>query len=165
MIYFDNAATTYPKPANVDIAVNNALRKYGANPGRGGHKMAMETAEQIYNCREKLADFFSTNSPENVIFTLNCTYALNFVIKGLVNKGDHLIISQLEHNAVLRPVYKLRQEGIVTYDIASIYPEDIEKTLQSFKSLIKPRTKAIICTCVSNVFGTVLPIKEIGELA
>lgn len=165
MIYLDNAATTYPKPASVDAAVNNALKKYGANPGRGGHKMAMETAEQIYRCREKLAAVFSADSPENVIFTLNCTHALNFVIKGLVNPGDHIIISQLEHNAVLRPVYKLRQDGIISYDIAKIYPEDTQRTVKSFKELIKPHTRAIICTSVSNVFGTVLPIGEIGKAA
>ncbi|MCR4926011.1 MAG: aminotransferase class V-fold PLP-dependent enzyme [Clostridiales bacterium] len=165
MIYLDNAATTYPKPTNVENAVRTALKKYGANPGRSGHKMAMETSEMIYNCRVKLAEFFGGNEPENVIFTLNCTHALNFVIKGILNKGDHIIISQLEHNAVIRPVHKMKMDNIITYDIAKVYPENTKKTVESFEELIKPNTRAIICTCTSNVFGTVMPIKEIGELA
>lgn len=165
MIYFDNAATTFPKPRRVEQAVDAAIKKFGANSGRGGHKMSMETSEQIYLCREKLAELFGAQEPENVIFTLNCTHALNFVIKGLAQQGDHFIISQLEHNAVLRPVHKLYEKGVITYDIASVTPGDESETVKNFQRLIKPETKAIVCTCVSNVFGTVLPIAKIGEMA
>lgn len=109
MIYLDNGATTFPKPKSVINSVNFAL-KNGANPGRGGHRLAVKSSEIIYNSRKTLANFFNINNPENVIFTLNCTEALNIIIKGVLKPGDHVVISSLEHNAVLRPIEKLKKD-------------------------------------------------------
>ena len=112
MIYFDNAATTYPKPMAVTNAVRTALQKYGANPGRSGHKMSMAAAEEEYRCRVAAANLFHAEGPENVAFTLNCTHAINIVLKGLLKPGDHVVVSCLEHNAVMRPLEALRQQGV-----------------------------------------------------
>lgn len=163
MIYFDNAATTFPKPRSVHVAVNQAMQLYGANPGRSGHNMALKTAEQIYLCREKAAQLFSCQ-PEQVVFTKNCTEALNIAIKGIMSQGDHIIISDLEHNSVARVAERLRQDGIADYDVATTYEND-EQTVLSFEQLIRPNTKLIACTQGSNVFGMRLPTEKIGALA
>lgn len=138
-------------------------RCYGANPGRGGHSMTIKAGEKVFEARELLSEMFGTES-ERVIFTLNCTQALNTAIKGSVKKGDHVIISSLEHNSVLRPVHRLYERGIITYDIAFIDPFSEEKTVDNFIRLIKKETSLVVCTLVSNVFGTVLPVRKIGEL-
>ena len=105
MIYFDNAATTYPKPRVVREAMARALVEFGANPGRSGHAMSMRTADRIYRCRERAAAMFGLREPENVVFTLNCTHAINMVLHGVLNRGDHVVTSDLEHNAVMRPLF------------------------------------------------------------
>lgn len=163
MIYLDNAATTSPKPKSVIQAVDNALTEYCANPGRSGHAMSAHVAEMIYNTRKKTADFFGASDPQNIVFTLNCTMALNTVIQGLFKCGDHVIISSLEHNAVFRPVWYMRKYCGVCFDIADVSFDDMQ-TLKNFKKLLKPNTKAIICTYASNVFGIRLPIKALGRL-
>lgn len=163
MIYLDNAATTFPKPVSVVRAVSNASLTYGANPGRGGHKLSARAGEEVYLCRQKLASMFSCDV-ERTVFTLNCTHSLNTAIKGVLKKGDHVITSCLEHNSVLRPLEFLRQNGVITYDVAEVAPRNDEITLRNFEKLINPRTKMIICTYASNVFGTVLPIKSLSEL-
>lgn len=165
MIYFDNAATTYPKPRIVRNSVNEFFDKYGGNPGRSGHNIAIETGEMVYRCREEITSFFNAYDVENVIFTLNCTLAINMALKGILNPGDHVVISSFEHNAVLRPVNKLSHFGLISYDIATVYENDVEKTIKSFKRLIKKNTKLVVSTHGSNVFGNMLPIKEIGEVA
>lgn len=163
IIYLDNAATGGVKPAEVIGAVNYALRNFSSNPGRSGHKKALETAFMIYNTRKKVADFFGSTNEQNVVFTLNCTHSMNCVIKGILNPGDHAIVSSLEHNAVMRPLNKVSKKMGVSYDIAEVSPDDLQ-TVENFKRLINNRTKLIICTHASNVTGAVLPIKEIGEL-
>ncbi len=163
MIYFDNGATTFPKPRSVKIAVNKALSYYGANPGRSGHKMSVKSSEVMYECRENAAKLFGTDNPEKVIFTLNCTSALNTVIKGILKKGDHAIISSLEHNAVLRPLEFLKGRG-VEYSVANYVPYDDEATIDNLRNAIKDNTKLVICTHASNVFGVKLPIERIGAL-
>lgn len=165
VIYLDNAATTFPKPAAVTRAVENAMRFYGANPGRSGHEMTLKTSEEIYKCRKKAAEMFGANSAQDVAFTLNCTHALNMAIKGAVKPGCHVITSNLEHNSVIRPLYALKEKGVITLDIARVVPGDSAATVEAFRSLIRPNTSVIVCTHVSNVFGVVLPIAEIGELA
>ncbi len=162
MIYFDNAATTFPKPNSVIQQVNSAIINYGGNPGRGGHKFSMRASEKIYEVRKKVALFFNTQ-PQNIIFTSNCTMSLNIAIKGILKQGDHVITSCLEHNSVIRPIHKLSCDSNITYDIANVYDND-EQTVNSFKSLIKENTKLIICTHASNVTGVILPIKKIGEM-
>lgn len=164
MIYFDNAATTLIKPKSVYSAVEKSMKHYGANPGRSGHALAMRAAESVYSSRVKVARLFGCAKEENVVFTLNGTMALNMAIKGVAQRGDHFIISGLEHNAVARPIHALKSSGVIDYDIATVYGDD-EKTLQSFERLIRKNTRAIVCTHVSNVFGNILPIEKIGQLA
>lgn len=162
MIYLDNAATTFPKPSAVISAMARAQSLYGANPGRGGHFMSLKAGKKVFACRSTLSDFFSA-SEERVIFTNNCTSALNMAIKGSVRKGDHILISSLEHNSVLRPVHKLSQQGIITYDVFEVNPLSNGETFRSFLKLINDDTSVVICTAVSNVFGTVLPFVKIGN--
>ena len=162
MIYLDNAATTYPKPQSVIKAVDDALKK-SANPGRSGHTLSQSTAISVYEVREKLKDMFSAPSVENVVFTLNCTHAINYVLKGLIKSGDRIVTSSFEHNAVMRPLEKLKKQG-VHIDIAESYPDDKEATVRSFSRLINTNTKLVICTAASNVIGLKMPIKEIGMM-
>ena len=160
MIYFDNAATTAKKPPEVINAVTLSLKNYSANPGRGGYKYSAQTADKVFEVRKKLADFFKANGPENVAFTLNCTHSINAVLKGVLKRGDHIVISSLEHNAVMRP---LKKSGIL-YDIAEVSLSDDDITVENFKKAIRPNTKMIFCTAGSNVIGKLLPIAKIGEL-
>ncbi len=162
MINFDNSATTFPKPRSVKAASAAALEKYGGNPGRGGHAISLASANAVFRARENIADFFGA-SPENVVFTLNCTHALNLAIKGVLKPGDHVIISSFEHNSSARPVHALSRSG-VKYSIAEVFPESA-LTVESFRSLIRPDTKAIVCTIGSNVTGQIMPFLELGMLA
>lgn len=164
MIYLDNAATSFPKPSQVINAVSSAFNLYGANPGRSGHNMSISAASQVYLCREALDRFFNGYGAEYVSFFPNCTYALNTAIKGIVNKGDHIIISSLEHNSVLRPVHKLREEGVADYSIFSVGKTD-DETIENFKKTFKNNTKLCVATAVSNVFGNILPLKELADIA
>lgn len=163
MIYLDNAATSFPKPSSVVNACSGAMRFFGANPGRGGHKLSVKSGETVFECREKLSEMFSCEV-ERTIFTLNCTHSLNTAIKGILKKGDHVIISALEHNSVLRPLETLREKGIASYSVAAIDPKNDDITIGNFEKLIKPNTKMILCTYASNVFGTVLPVKKLSKL-
>ena len=164
MIYFDNAATTYPKPPEVIKTMSRATVRYGANPGRGGHKMSYLTSEAVYETRKMVAEFFGTDAPENVIFTKNCTEALNIVIKGLCVPGCRFICSSLDHNAVIRPLEALRRSGTADYDIAPVGKND-DETAANFKRLLRSNTKAVICTGASNVFGERLPTAKLARLA
>lgn len=163
MIYLDNGATSYPKPANVLSSTVNALKNYSFNSGRGGYSVSVNTAEKIYSVRERIAAMFNFE-PQNVAFTLNCTMALNMAIKGSVKKGDHIIISSLEHNAVWRVVNHLESMGIASFDIAD-FSFDEEETVRNFERLIKSNTSLIVCMAASNVFGVAFPIKKIGKMA
>ncbi len=160
MIYFDNAATTGHKPQSVINAVNYALKNFSANPGRSGHEYSKRAAIAIYNVREKVSDFFGSTGAETVVFSLNCTQSINYVLKGVLKDGDHIIISDLEHNAVMRPLGSMN----IDYSQASVSFDDDSKTIDNIVSLIKPNTKMIFCTAVSNVLGKILPLKEIGRL-
>lgn len=162
MIYLDNAATTYPKPQCVIDAMVYAQKYIGANAGRGGHKMTSKAGEMVYSCREKAATMFGCES-ERVIFTSNCTAALNTAIKGVLHKGDHVIISCFEHNSVLRPIHTLSEKGMITYSVAKVNPLSAKETTDNFLALIKKNTAAVVCTMVSNVFGTRLPIEMLGK--
>ena len=162
MINFDNAATTFPKPISVRRAANEAIQNYGGNAGRGGHELAMRTSEALYSARETAAEFFGAQ-PENTIFTLNCTHALNMAIQGVMKDGGHLIISSIEHNSAARPSFTLVAEKRITLSIAEIFP-DTERTVESFRKLIRSDTKAIVCTIAGNVTGQLLPYREIASL-
>ena len=160
MIYFDNAATTNPKPPLVINMVKNSLINLSANPGRSGHSLSQEAAAALYKVREKVADFFGATGSENVIFTPNCTTAINTVIKGILKHGDRVVTSDLEHNAVMRP---LRKTG-AHIETAKVSFTDPDLTFKSFERLINGDTKLVICTAASNVTGTLLPIQKIGHL-
>ena len=162
MINFDNAATTFPKPLSVRRAAMEAIKNYGGNAGRGGHELAMRTSEALYSARETAAAFFGAQ-PENTVFTLNCTYALNMAIQGVMKNGGHLIISSMEHNSAARPVFTLAAEKKITLSIAEVFTDD-EQTVESFRRLIRSDTKAIVCTLASNVTGQLLPYREIAAL-
>lgn len=162
MINFDNAATTYPKPKTVRDAVSNAMVLYGGNAGRGGHKLTERTSEMVYSVREAAAEFFDAK-PENTILCLNCTHALNTAIQGVLEKGDHVIISSLEHNSVYRPVAALVKNGKVTCTVVHVSDDD-DVTVNNVRRSIRPETKAVIFTMASNVTGQITPIREIGKL-
>ena len=164
MIYFDNAATTFPKPVEVIKTVNSAFSLYGANPGRSGHNMSISAANQVYLCRQALNGFFNGYGEEFVSFFPNCTYALNVAIKGIIKNGEHIIISSLEHNSVLRPVHKLKEENIAEYSIFKV-GKSKEETIENFKKAFKSNTKLCVVTAVSNVFGNILPLKELSTIA
>jgi len=164
MVYLDNAATTYPKPASVAQAVYDFMKDKGANPGRSGHKMSMAAAYEVYACRSAAAEMFNADGPECVAFTLNATHSINMALKGvLYKKGGHVITSDLEHNAVMRPLYKLSERG-VRFSKAYVSLDNDDETVAEFERLINNDTVMIACTHASNVCGKILPIKRLGKL-
>ena len=161
MIYLDNAATSFPKPASVLREVNKCLTQYCGNPGRSSHRMALAAADKIFETREAVSDFLGSGKCENVIFTPNATYALNLVIKGLINEKCHCIISDLEHNSVLRPLYK----AVEKYG-GEISVFDSDKALEeAVIPLIRSDTKIIISTLCSNVTGKILDLHKLSKIA
>lgn len=168
MIYLDNAATGFPKPDTVIEEVTRCMREYGGNPGRSSHALAVAAAEKIYECREVAARFFGSDAPEQVIFTGNTTMALNFAIKGLLRAGDHVLISDMEHNAVLRPIAKLTEQGIIEYDVFPTFVHKRNRTAEDIcrgvRALIKPNTRMLICAHMSNICSSVLPLESLGRL-
>ncbi len=164
MIYLDNSATTYPKPSVVTQAVYDAMKYYSANPGRSGHALSLRAAQKVFECRQAVCRLFNVDDEGKVIFTSGCTQSLNTVIKGVLKSGDHCVISCLEHNSVLRPLEKLRKNN-VSYSVATVYPDDDNKTLDSFRQCFNERTKLVVCTHASNVFGIRLPVERICALA
>lgn len=159
-VYFDNAATTFPKPPAVYAAVAHAMRFSGGNPGRGGHILSNRAGDTVFAAREAAARFFGA-ATENTVFTANCTHALNLAIHGIIRQGDHVILSSMEHNSTARPIAALAEKGICTYSIAQVTP-NAEETLTNFQSCLRPHTKAVISTLVSNVTGQILPYKAIA---
>ena len=162
MIYFDNAATTFPKPSCVTDEISRCIKTYCGNPGRSSHHLSLKSSEKIYETRQLLADFFG-GIPENVVFTLNTTYALNLAIKALIEPSSHVLISDIEHNSVFRPIYKLSQEKICSFDIFNS-AGTVDDIVRDITSKIKSNTKMLVCTHVSNIGVRKLPIKEIGKL-
>ena len=162
MIYLDNAATGGFKPRAVTDSVLNVSRYLLANPGRSGHRLAVTGATLVLNTRRAIGEFFSCPI-EKVIFTKNCTEALNTAIFGSIKKGDHVITTVYEHNSVLRPLYRLERNKIISL---TIIDGDSDLTLiDNLKGAICPQTKAFICTAVSNVTGRVFPINSLGKIA
>lgn len=165
MLYLDNAATSFPKPRPVLAAMRDCARACG-NPGRGGHSLAMRAAETVYACREVLAEQFGSGHPENVIFTMNATMALNFAIKGLACAGDHILISDLEHNAVRRPVAALAAAGTVRWDVFPSFAGQPDRSdeaiLDGIRRAVRPETRLLVCTHASNICSVTMPIEKIG---
>lgn len=162
LIYLDNAATTFPKPDIVYEKTLECMKDYCGNPGRGGHYLSVKAGEAVYETREELSSLFH-GKPENTVFTMNTTYAINTALKSKIKPGDHVIISNLEHNSVFRPVAELASRKIIEYDIFDASAKD-DEILLSIKRLIKNNTAVIICTHASNICNRVLPIRRIGYL-
>ena len=159
MIYFDSAATTFQKPRSVAAAMEDALATM-SSPGRGGYGAAMRAADAAFACREALAELYHLKNPEQVVFTMNATHALNIAIKSLVPKGGRAVISGYEHNAVTRPLAALGAETAVAAG-PLFHPEAVEA---AFDRLITPGTDAVICNHVSNVFGFVQPVEAVAAI-
>ena len=162
MIYLDNAATTMQKPPCVAQAVADAITSFG-NSGRIAHNAALSASRTVFEARKLIAQFFGAENPDCIAFAANSTMALNIAIKGVLDKGDHVITTQLEHNSVLRPLYEMEQRGVELSFVKSdekgrICPDDFEK-------LIKENTKAIVCTHASNLTGNVVDVEYIGRIA
>ena len=162
MIYLDHAATSYPKPPAVCAEVMRAILQYGGSPGRGTHPLALAAAEQVFACREAVASFLGVGAPERVLFTHNTTDALNLAIKGFLPPGAHVLISELEHNAVRRPLCRLQTERGVRFDSFPVLGKSTAQLLAGIAARITPQTVAVICTHASNVCSVTLPAREIG---
>lgn len=161
MIYFDNAATSFPKPATVIKEVKRCLTEYCGNPGRSSHRLALAAANKIFDVRESVAELLGYQKCENVVFTPNATYALNLVIKGAIKDKCHVILSDLEHNSVLRPLYKSLDKYGGQH---SVFDSDLPLN-EAIIPLIRDDTKIIISTLCSNVTGKIIDLKEISEIA
>ena len=163
-IYFDNAATSHPKPECVVRAVNRALTEFNANPGRAGHRTALEAARAVLDSREQLAGLLGAADPMSVVHCFNATDALNLAIKGSLRAGDHVVATQLEHNSVLRPLGALAARGRIGLTLVPprpdgfVDPDDIRRAMTD-------RTALIVCTHASNVTGAIQPVAAIGQLA
>lgn len=163
IIYFDNAATSWPNPPEVNAAMQKYMRKIGANPGRSGHRLSVAAARIIFDTREKLAQLFNVDDPLRIVMTKNATEGLNIAIQGLLKPGDHVITSSMEHNSVMRPLRAMESKGVeltvVPCDsLGLIDPAQISAAIQE-------NTKAIFFTHASNVTGTVMPVADIGRIA
>ncbi|MSR91665.1 aminotransferase class V-fold PLP-dependent enzyme [Inconstantimicrobium porci] len=162
-IYLDNASTSFPKPKEVLDSINNFMINLGGNSGRGSSSSSLKSSHVTYNCREAVAQFFNFNKSENVIFTNNITSSLNILLNSIVQEGWHVITSTMEHNSVLRPLFKLKEERNIELTVVQadnngfVAAADIDNA-------IKDNTKLVILSQASNVIGNIQPLKEIGEL-
>ncbi|MBR6331981.1 MAG: aminotransferase class V-fold PLP-dependent enzyme [Dehalococcoidales bacterium] len=162
MIYLDNAATSFHKPQEVIDAVVNAMKTMG-NAGRGVNDASLDASRMLYDTREKLAKLFNSTDPCNVAFTCNSTEALNIALKGLLDPGDHVITTELEHNSVLRPLYELEAKGVELTIIEADKKGLID--YDDFDKSFRPNTKLVVCTHASNLTGNMLDITLIGRKA
>jgi cysteine desulfurase family protein len=164
MTYLDNAATSFPKPEAVYQALDRFARTDLANPGRAGHKMALAAERALDDCRHLLNQLFHGESPERFVFTLNCTDALNMAFKGVLNDGDHVITTDLEHNSVSRPLRAMELNGRISL---TRIKADAGGTIDpdAVRQAITPRTRLIALTHASNVLGTVQPVADVGRIA
>ena len=162
LVYLDNAATSFPKPENVYEAVNRAMREDCGNPGRSGHKLSLSARRIVDDARMLCAQLFNARSPENIIFTNNTTTALNIAIKGILENGDHVITSSIEHNSVSRPLKFMEQNNVEVTKISADLCSGVD--INDIRKAIQPNTRLIVCTHISNVTGTVNDIASIGAL-
>jgi cysteine desulfurase family protein len=163
-VYLDYAATSIRKPDAVISAMAEFLVNHNANPGRGGYERSLEAGRLMLSARQTVADFFSAEKEDHVVFALNVTMALNMAIQGLVEPGDHIIISGMEHNAVYRPVYALAKEGKITFDVIPTSLEGLTDP-EDFLKCVKRNTKMVIFSHASNVCGSIFPLREVVQLA
>lgn len=161
-IYFDNSSTSFPKAPNVGRAMGEFIENGAFNINRGSYEGAYEAGSAVLDTREMLKDLFNCSNSKNVVFTPSVTYSLNFFIKGFLKPGDHVLVTSVEHNAVMRPLVQIEKLG-VEFDAVPC-DEEGGVTADDFRAYIKENTKAIITTHASNVCGTIIPIEEIGAL-
>ena len=162
MIYFDNAATSYPKPPEVFEAMRAFMDEFGGNPGRSGHRMATGAEAMIGEARNAVSKFFGAKYPERCIFTLNCSDALNIAIKGFVREGDHVISSMLEHNSINRPLQRMSDEGRISFHRVGIQADGnwgVDEVLDA----IRPETRLVAITHCPNAIGVICPVAELGK--
>ena len=161
MIYLDHAATSWPKPPEVKEAMQAFLELAGGNPGRAGHRLSIEAGRRVYAARESLAELFNVRDPMRVIFTLNCTHALNTAMHGLLKPGDHVVTSSMEHNSVMRPLRAFERKGVAL----TVVPCSKEGLLSPdhLEAALTPKTKLVALCHASNVCGTVQPVKRIAN--
>ena len=163
VVYLDNAASSWPKPLEVKQAISECIEEYGANPGRGGHRLAIRASRVIFQTRAKLARLFHISNPNDIVFTMNATQSLNLGMKGLLKPGDHVITTTLEHNSVRRPLeYLKREKGIkLTY----IKPrDDMSIDLDEIRAEFRKNTSLVVVNHASNLVGTITPIQQIGDI-
>ena len=161
MVYLDNSATTLIKPDCVYEEVMRVMKENGGNAGRGGHSMSVLAADVIYKARENVAKLFNIDNESAVCFTYNASHALNYAVKGVVKKGDHVIISSFEHNSVYRPIYSMVEKGITF----TVLPSDEEGNFDNIENYIRKNTKLILINHVSNVTGNIAEIRNIAKVA
>ncbi len=167
LCYLDNAATSFPKPPTVGAEMANCINSYCGNAGRGAHRLSLVAADKIYACREAICRLVGAPGEESVIFVPSCTYGLNLIIKGVLGQGDHVLISDMEHNAVLRPISRLAELGAVSF---STFPAlgarrlSEDEMLAGIEKRIRPNTRLVLVTPCSNICSYSLPIRKIGEL-
>jgi cysteine desulfurase family protein len=163
VVYLDNAATSWPKPPGVHEAMTECLLKYGANPGRGSHRMALQAGRKMLEARQLLARLFHADNPNDIVFTLNTTHALNIAIQGSLRPGDHAIATAIEHNSIRRPLEAMRRlRGVEVTYIPTDEAGRID--LNDLKAAIRPNTRLVAVTHSSNLLGTVIPVGDIGAV-
>jgi cysteine desulfurase family protein len=163
MIYFDNAATSWPKPPEVATAITNFITQVGANPGRSGHRLSVQASRQVFAAREAVAKLFHAPDPLRVVFGHNVTEALNLALHGYLRPGDHVVTSSMEHNSVMRPLRVLQSQGVAVTVVqcssqGQLDPDDL-------RAALRPDTAMIVLNQASNVCGTLMPIAVVGEIA
>lgn len=161
-IYFDNGSTSYPKAPNVAREVGRLLEEGAFNINRGNYEGAYEVADKVLETREQLADLFHAESSRQVIFTPGITHSLNYFIRGFLKSGDHVLVTGMEHNAVMRPLYAMEKQGICYETIQT--DEEGNVSLEDMEHKIRSNTKAVIVLHASNVCGSIVPIEEIGKI-
>lgn len=161
-MYMDHAATSYPKPSQVAEQMLYYVRQVGCNVNRGGYAGAYSAAEQVLDTRERICKLFHFSQPSNVIFTSSVTASLNFILKGFLHKGDHVLTSSMEHNAVMRPLVQLTKQGVTFNRIPC--SDGGELDVDAIVPMIRKNTRAIALTHASNICGTIMPIERVGAL-
>jgi cysteine desulfurase family protein len=161
-IYFDNAATSFPKPPHVVEAVVEYMTRIGGNPGRSGHPRSIEAGEAVFSARESLAGLFGASSPMRVIFGSNATDALNLAIQGILGEGDHAVTTSMEHNSTIRPLKELEKRRAISLTVVPSPSGRID--LDALEKSIRPSTRLVVVNHASNAFGTLQPLREIGLL-
>jgi len=160
MIYFDNAATSWPKPPGVTEAMVHFMQEVGANPGRSGHQLSVEAGRIVYETREAVAELFNVEDPLRIVFGYNATEGLNLALRGILRPGDHVITSSMEHNSVMRPLRALEQEGVELTVVACLPQGFLDPA--NIEAAIRPNTVMVVLNHGSNVVGSLLPVAEVG---